>query len=81
MNDSEIAFLSIRELGALLRKGDLSPVDLTNLYLSRLDGVGRSLRAVATVTDDIALREARLAEAEIRRRFRSRIRCMAFLTA
>jgi aspartyl-tRNA(Asn)/glutamyl-tRNA(Gln) amidotransferase subunit A len=61
----DVAFLSIRELGALLRKGDLSPVDLTKLYLERLDGIGRSLRAVVTITDGIALREANLAEAEL----------------
>lgn len=66
MNGDEVAFLSIRELGALLRKGDLSPVDLTALYIERLDGIGRSIRAVATITDDIALREAKLAEAELR---------------
>ncbi|SEF09218.1 aspartyl-tRNA(Asn)/glutamyl-tRNA(Gln) amidotransferase subunit A [Rhizobiales bacterium GAS191] len=66
MNSDEVAFYSIRELGELLRKGDFSPVELTNLYLARLDGIGRSIRAVVTITDDIALREARLAEAELR---------------
>ena len=48
MNGDEVAFLSIRELGALLRKGYLSPVELTNLYLSRLDGIGRAIKAVVT---------------------------------
>ena len=66
MNGDEVAFLSIRELGALLREGSLSPVELTDLYLARLDGIGRAIRAVVTITEDIALREARLAEAELR---------------
>jgi aspartyl-tRNA(Asn)/glutamyl-tRNA(Gln) amidotransferase subunit A len=66
MTDDEIAFLSIGELGKLLRKGDLSPVDLARLYLTRLDEIARPLRAVVTITDDIALREAKLAETELR---------------
>jgi aspartyl-tRNA(Asn)/glutamyl-tRNA(Gln) amidotransferase subunit A len=66
MTDDEIAFLPISELGALLRKGELSPVELTRLYLARLDGIGRELKVVVTITDDIALREASLAEAELR---------------
>ena len=66
MNGDEVAFLSIRELGALLREGSLSPVELTDLYLARLDGIGRAIRAVVTITEDTALREARLAEAELR---------------
>jgi aspartyl-tRNA(Asn)/glutamyl-tRNA(Gln) amidotransferase subunit A len=35
------------------------------LYLARLDGIGRELNAVVSITDDIARREARLAEAEL----------------
>jgi aspartyl-tRNA(Asn)/glutamyl-tRNA(Gln) amidotransferase subunit A len=66
MTNDEIAFLSIRGLGALLRKGELSPVDLTRLYLERLESIGRDLRVVVTITLDIALREAALAEAELR---------------
>jgi aspartyl-tRNA(Asn)/glutamyl-tRNA(Gln) amidotransferase subunit A len=66
MSDDELSFLSITELGKLLRKGDLSPVDLARLYLTRLDEIARPLRAVVTITDDIALREAKLAETELR---------------
>jgi aspartyl-tRNA(Asn)/glutamyl-tRNA(Gln) amidotransferase subunit A len=66
VSDDDIAFLSIRALGARLRAGAISPVELTQLYLARLDGIGRSINAVVTITDDIALREAKLAEAELR---------------
>jgi aspartyl-tRNA(Asn)/glutamyl-tRNA(Gln) amidotransferase subunit A len=66
MTNDEIAFLSIRGLGALLRRGELSPVELTKLYLERLESIGRDLRIVVTITHDIALREAALAEAELR---------------
>lgn len=66
MTDDELAFSSIRQLGVLLRTGQTSPRELTELYLGRLDGVGRSLGAVATITEDIARREATLAEDELR---------------
>lgn len=66
MTDEELAFSSIRELGALIRSGQTSPRELTEMYLGRLDGVGRALNAVATITEDTARREAALAEAELR---------------
>jgi aspartyl-tRNA(Asn)/glutamyl-tRNA(Gln) amidotransferase subunit A len=66
MSDDELAFLSITDLGALLRAGKASPVDLTQLYLERLRGIGRSLNAVATIMEEVASREAALAEAELR---------------
>ncbi|MCU1680410.1 MAG: Amidase [Amycolatopsis sp.] len=66
MTKDEIAFLNIRELGALLRAGDLSPTKLTELCLRRLDDIGRRLNAVVTVTEDVAYREAALAETELR---------------
>ncbi len=66
MRDDDLAFSSISELGALLRQGAVSPVDLARLYLERLRRVGRSLNAVVTIMDDVAIREASLAEAELR---------------
>lgn len=66
MNESEVAFLPIRALGSKLRAGEVSAVELAKLYLARLDGVGRRLNAVVTVTEEIALREAALADAELR---------------
>lgn len=66
MTEDELAFCSIRELGGVIRSGQTSPRELTELYLARLDGIGRRLNAVATITEDIARREAALAEAELR---------------
>lgn len=66
MSDDELAFAGIRELGALLRAGTVSPVELAELCLRRLDDVGRRLNAVVTITEDVALREAALAQAELR---------------
>ena len=57
--------LSVRELSERIRKREISPVALASAYLDRLEKVGPSLGAVVTVTRDLALAEARAAEAEI----------------
>ena len=62
----ETLFLPVRELGNLLRAGKLSPVELTEAYLSRLDKFGARLGAVVTILRDQALKEARAAETEIK---------------
>jgi aspartyl-tRNA(Asn)/glutamyl-tRNA(Gln) amidotransferase subunit A len=66
MSDDELAFAGLRELGTLLRAGTTSSTELTELCLRRLDGVGRELNAVVTMTEDVARREAALADAELR---------------
>ena len=66
MSDDAVAFLPIAELGARLRSGQISPVELAKLYLARLGSIGVRFNAVVTITEDIALREATLAEAELR---------------
>jgi aspartyl-tRNA(Asn)/glutamyl-tRNA(Gln) amidotransferase subunit A len=58
---------SIRQIGELLRKGSLSPVDLTVACLARIEKLNPRLNAFITVTADSALGQARVAEAEIRR--------------
>ena len=63
----DLAFLAIGELGAMLRAREISPVELTRYFLARLDEVARPLNAVVTITEDVALREAALAEAELMR--------------
>lgn len=64
---AEPAFCSIRELGQLLRSREVSAVGLARYFLDRLDGVGRSLNAVAALTPERALEEAALADAELAR--------------
>jgi aspartyl-tRNA(Asn)/glutamyl-tRNA(Gln) amidotransferase subunit A len=63
----DLAFRAIGELGAMLRVREISPVELTRYFLGRLDEVARPLNAVVTITEDVALREAALAEAELMR--------------
>ncbi|HEY0082508.1 MAG TPA: amidase [Pyrinomonadaceae bacterium] len=59
-------FSSVTELAALIRARKLSPVELTEGYLARLERYGARLGAVATVMRESALGEARQAEKEIR---------------
>jgi aspartyl-tRNA(Asn)/glutamyl-tRNA(Gln) amidotransferase subunit A len=61
-----IAFRTIRELGADLRAGRVSPVTLAEEALRRLDTVGRTLNAVVTLTRERALKQARQAEQELK---------------
>ncbi|HWA83961.1 MAG TPA: amidase [Fimbriimonadaceae bacterium] len=65
MSDEDIAFLSVRELGSLIRSKQLSPVRLTEIYLDRLKRYGDKLLCVVTLTEDRARRAARQAEQEI----------------
>lgn len=64
---TEPAFCSVRELGNLLRAGEVTAVGLTRYFLDRLEAVGRPLNAVAAVTPERALEEAALADAELAR--------------
>src|SRR4028118_1225416 len=59
-------FSSVVELAAQIRSRKLSPVELTEGYLARLERYGARLGAVANVMRESALREARQAEREIR---------------
>jgi aspartyl-tRNA(Asn)/glutamyl-tRNA(Gln) amidotransferase subunit A len=67
MSDHDMAFLSIRELARLIRSRRLSPVELTKLYLDRLERLGPKLGAVVTIAHERALEQARRAERDIMR--------------
>jgi aspartyl-tRNA(Asn)/glutamyl-tRNA(Gln) amidotransferase subunit A len=61
----DVFFLSVAELSKRIKAKQLSPVALTEGYLDRLERIGPKLGAVVTVTRDLALKEAKAAEAEI----------------
>ena len=58
---------SILQISELLRKGSVSPVELTTDCLARIEKLNPRLNAFITVTAESALAQARQAEAEIRR--------------
>lgn len=61
----DLEFASMAELSALLARKKISPVELTHLYLSRIQRLNPKLNAFITVTSDSALAEARAAEREL----------------
>ena len=58
--------LSITEASDLLRRNEISPVDLTTACLERIEALNPTINAFITVTHESALAEARRAEEEIR---------------
>ena len=59
--------LGLAEAAALLRRGALSPLELTRACLARIERLTPTLNAFITVTADEALQQARIAEEEIQR--------------
>ena len=65
MNDTDLAFASIEDVGRLLRARKVSPVELTKLMLARIEQLNPNLNAYITVTAEQALAQARKAEKEL----------------
>jgi aspartyl-tRNA(Asn)/glutamyl-tRNA(Gln) amidotransferase subunit A len=66
-NDESLAFATIEELAALLAKRKISPVELTELFLRRIETRNPALNAFLTVTSERALAAARRAEKQFLR--------------
>jgi aspartyl-tRNA(Asn)/glutamyl-tRNA(Gln) amidotransferase subunit A len=62
---SDPTFLSIPELGRLLRSRRISVAELTGHYLDRLERLGPTYNAVVTVLREVAMAEARLRDREL----------------
>lgn len=63
----ELAFCTVTQLAELVRTKQVSPVELTKMYLARLKKYGSALLCVVTLTEELALKQAEEAEREIRR--------------
>ena len=64
---SELTWLTIPELGRLLRSRKVSAVELAEHFLGRLERLGPTYNAVVTVLRDQALSEARQRDGELAR--------------
>lgn len=67
MNSDDIAFLDATALGAAIARKEFSSVEVTTLYLNRLERYGTHYGAVVTIMHDRALREAKAADAALAR--------------
>jgi len=64
---SEFLLLGLAEISELMRTRKLSPVELTEACLKRIEKLNLELNAFITVTAEMALGQARAAESEIQR--------------
>jgi Asp-tRNA(Asn)/Glu-tRNA(Gln) amidotransferase A subunit family amidase len=63
--DEEIAFAPVTELSRWIEQRKISSERLTNIYLERVKRFDPKLRCVITLTSDLALAQAKKADAEI----------------
>ena len=64
-SDAAIAFLPVHQLSWLVRSQKISSTRLTQIYIKRLKKYSPMLRCVVTMTEDLAMRQAKRADEEI----------------
>jgi Asp-tRNA(Asn)/Glu-tRNA(Gln) amidotransferase A subunit family amidase len=64
-NLEDVAFWPVTNLSELVRTRRVTSVELTEMYLARAKRYSPKLKCFVTITDDLALREARQADQEI----------------
>ncbi len=63
--DEDVAFLTVSELASLIKSKQITPTQLTEIYLARCRKYDAQLNCVVTLCEDSARREAAEATAEI----------------
>ena len=63
----DLAFATVPQLAELIRTRRVTSTELTKMYLERLKKYGTKLLCVVTLTEDLALKQAAAADAEIKR--------------
>ena len=63
----ELAFATVPQLAELIRTRKISSTELTKMYLDRLKRYGPKLLCVVTLTEELALKQAAAADADIKR--------------
>jgi Asp-tRNA(Asn)/Glu-tRNA(Gln) amidotransferase A subunit family amidase len=64
-SDEELAFLPVTKLAALIKTQKVTSSELTRLYINRLRKYDPLLKCVVTLTEDLAIKQARRADEEI----------------
>tara|TARA_S200000501_G_scaffold378506_2_gene441479 strand:+ start:457 stop:2097 length:1641 start_codon:yes stop_codon:yes gene_type:complete len=65
-NIEDCAFYTIGQLAHLIRTRQISSLELTNMYLSRLERFGPQLECVVTLTKELAIEQAKRADEAIK---------------
>ncbi|HEX6649141.1 MAG TPA: amidase [Pyrinomonadaceae bacterium] len=63
----DLAFATVPQLAELIRTRKISSTELTKMYLARLKRYGPKLLCVVTLTEELALKQAAAADAELKR--------------
>ena len=63
----DLAFATVPQLAELIRTRKITSTELTKMYLARLKRFGPKLLCVVTLTEELALKQAADADAEIKR--------------
>ncbi len=66
-NKSELAFYSVMQLASLIKNKKISSVELTIFFINRLKKWGDTLECVITLTEQLAMQQARQADDEIKK--------------
>jgi len=72
--DSAVAFASIQQIARLYHQRKLSPVELTRFLLERIKNLNPRLNAFITVSEELALEQAKRAESELMGTRRRKVR-------
>lgn len=64
-NKADLAFYSILQLASLIKNKKITSVELTSFFIERIRKYGDTLQCVITVTEEIAMQQAKAADAEI----------------
>jgi aspartyl-tRNA(Asn)/glutamyl-tRNA(Gln) amidotransferase subunit A len=68
MKSIDLEQATIAEIAPRIKKKEISPVELTKLYLDRIKRLNPTLNAYLTLTEEQALADAKAAEAEIKKK-------------
>ncbi|MBN1997589.1 amidase [candidate division KSB1 bacterium] len=64
-NIKDLTFYSVLQLAELLKKQQITSLELTELYLLKLKKYDKKLKCVVTLTEDLAIKQAKKADIEI----------------
>lgn len=66
-NKNDLAFYSIMQLASLIKNKKITSVELTKFFIDRLKKWGDTLESVITLTEDLAMQQAKQADDEIKK--------------
>jgi aspartyl-tRNA(Asn)/glutamyl-tRNA(Gln) amidotransferase subunit A len=67
MTENQLTWLSLVEATDLIRRGEISLIELTAAHLERIQALDKKLNSFITITAEAAMNQARQAEQELRR--------------